>query len=82
MKKRIVTMILVMFMTIGSAMAQVFIMEDDESLNKRNREGSITFNVMVNAQDVTNDQFIPLGEGVLLLSGMAGFYLLRKRKRN
>jgi LPXTG-motif cell wall-anchored protein len=71
-----------MFMTIGTAMAQVFIMDDDGGLNQRNRDGSITFNVMVNAQDVTHDQFIPLGEGVLLLSGMAGFYLLRKRKRN
>lgn len=82
MKKRIVTIILVMFMTIGAAMAQVFIMEDDECLNQRSRDGSITFNVMVNSQNVTNDQFIPLGEGVLLLSGMAGFYLLRKRKRD
>ena len=82
MKKRIVTIILAMFMTIGSAMAQVFIMEDDESLNPRDPNGEIVFNVMVNSQDVTNDQYIPLGEGLLLLSGLAGAYLLRKRKHD
>ena len=67
---------------IGSAMAQVFIMADDESLNPRNPEGSITFNVMVNSQDASNDQYVPLGEGALLLSGLAGAYLLRRRKRD
>lgn len=82
MKKRIVTIILAMFMTLGSAMAQVFIMEDDESLNPRDPNGEIVFNVMVNSQDVTNDQYIPLGEGLLLLSGLAGAYLLRKRKHD
>jgi hypothetical protein len=82
MKKRIVTIILALFMTIGSSMAQVFIMEDDESLNPRDPNGSITFNVMVNSQDASNDQFVPLGEGILLLSGLAGAYLLRRRKRD
>ena len=82
MKKRIVTIILAMFIMIGSAMAQVFIMADDESLNPRNPEGSITFNVMVNSQDASNDQYVPLGEGALLLSGLAGAYLLRRRKRD
>lgn len=81
MKKRIVTIILVMFMTIGSAMAQVFIMEDDECLNQRSRDGSITFNVMVNSQNVTNDQFIPLGSGTAILFGLGAAYLAAKRRR-
>lgn len=80
MKKRIVTIILAMFMTLGSAMAQVFIMEDDESMNPRDPNGEIVFNVMVNSQDASNDQYLPLGEGVLLLSCLAGAYLLRRRK--
>lgn len=63
-------------------MAQVFIMEDDESLNPRNPDGNITFNVIVNSQDVNNDQYLPLGEGVLLLSGLAGLYLMKRRHRD
>jgi hypothetical protein len=82
MKKRIVTIILAMFMAVVPTMAQVFIMEDDESMSPRDPESAITFNVIVASQDVANDQFVPLGEGILLLSGLAGAYLLRRRKRN
>ncbi len=82
MKKRIVTILLAMFMAAAPAVAQVFIMDDDESLNPRNGESGITFNVMVNSQDVNHDQYLPLGEGILLLSGMAGAYLLSRRKQD
>ena len=82
MKKRIVTIILAMFMAVVPTMAKVFIMEDDESMSPRDPESAITFNVIVASQDVANDQFVPLGEGILLLSGLAGAYLLRRRKRN
>lgn len=82
MKKRIVIIILAMFMAVVPTMAQVFIMEDDESMSPRDPESAITFNVIVASQDVANDQFVPLGEGILLLSGLAGAYLLRRRKRN
>lgn len=82
MKKRIVTIILALFMAVVPTMAQVFIMENDESMSPRDPESAITFNVIVASQDVANDQFVPLGEGILLLSGLAGAYLLRKRKRD
>jgi hypothetical protein len=82
MKKRIVTIILALFMGAVPTMAQVFIMEDDESMSPRDPESAITFNVIVASQDVANDQFVPLGEGILLLSGLAGAYLLRRRKRD
>jgi len=81
MKKRIVCIIITLFMVVGTATAQVFIMEEDDGFNLRDPSGDIGFNVMVNSQDVNNDQFIPIGEGVLLLSGMAGAYLLRRRKK-
>ena len=82
MKKRIVTILLALFMGAVPTMAQVFIMEDDESMSPRDPESAITFNVIVASQDVANDQFVPLGEGILLLSGLAGAYLLRRRKRD
>ena len=82
MKKRFITLIFTILMTVSSAMAQVFIMEDDGALNARDPEGDIVFNVIVNSQDVANDQFLPLGEGILLLSGLAGAYLLGKKNKN
>lgn len=82
MKKRIITIILALFMGAVPTMAQVFIMEDDESMSPRDPESAITFNVIVASQDVANDQFVPLGEGILLLSCLAGAYLLRKRKHD
>lgn len=78
MKKRIVTIILAMFMAVMPAMAQVFIMEDDAALNGRAGDEGIVFNVI--QQDQGTDQWTPLGEGILLLSGLAGAYLLRKRR--
>ena len=80
MKKRIVSIIMALFMVMGTATAQVFIMEDDDALNQRDPRGDIIFNVMVNSQDTNTDQYVPIGEGLLLLSGMAGAYLLRRRK--
>ena len=62
-------------------MAQVFIMEDDDSMNPRDPSGSITFNVMVNSRDVSNDQFVPLGSGIAVLAALGGAYLLGKKRR-
>ena len=81
MKKKIVSIIMAMFMLVGTATAQVFIMDEDAANNRTVRDG-VVFNTMVPTQDVNNDQYIPLGEGVLLLSGLAGAYLLRRRKRD
>ena len=82
MRKKIITMIMAVFVAVVPTKAQVFIMEDDESLNPRDPNGSITFNVMVPTEDTNTDQYIPLGEGVLLLSGLAGAYLLHHRHKN
>ena len=67
-------------MLAGSATAQVFYMAEEEELNMRtvSGDGSIVFNVL--EQDNAGDQWLPLGDGILLLSGLAGFYLLRRRK--
>lgn len=81
MKKRLITLIFTILLTVGSAMAQVFIMEDDDALNPRDPEGSIVFNVIVNSQDVSNDQFAPLGGGTALLIGFGAVYLVGKRRK-
>lgn len=77
MKRRIIAIAAAMMLFAAPAMSQVFILEDDE-FNKR----SVTEpGAMVPTQGVTYDQYVPVGEGVMLLAGLAGAYLLGKRKK-
>ena len=68
-----------MLMAVVPAMSQVFILEDNEWNNKRNSQDG--FGVMVPEQNVIYDQYVPVGEGIVLLAGLAGAYLLGKRKK-
>lgn len=68
-----------MLMAVVPAMSQVFILEDNEWNNKRNSEDG--FGVMVPEQNVIYDQYVPVGEGIVLLASLAGAYLLGKRKK-
>ena len=83
MKKRILTIAAVLFLAVAPAMSQVFIMDDDE-WNKRNNRDPEQIGVMVPMQDVDMDQWkiTPIGEGVLVLAGLAGAYLLGKRRKD
>ena len=76
MKKLIMT-IAIATMLAAPAMAQVFL--DDESVNKRapGDPGS----VIVPSQDGPNDQYLPVGEGLFVLAGLAGAYLVGKRRK-
>ena len=76
MKKLIMTIAIATMMAVP-ATAQVFL--DDEDLN--NRSTNDGFGVMVPEQNVTYDQYVPVGEGILLLAGLAGAYLVGKRKK-
>ena len=69
MKKSLIMLIMAMLMTVGPAMAQVFMMEDDDAMNVRDGEG-IVFNVIVPSQDSGSEQFLPLGGGTALLIGL------------
>ena len=78
MKKRIITIAAALMMATAPAMAQVFIMEEDDYQGNRTAANP---GVMVPMEDVDFDQYVPVGEGVMLLAGMAGAYLLGKRKK-
>lgn len=71
-------------MTSGRAYAQFFMIDDDEYYgNKRSSVpgGSL---VPIGPQGVTYDWIedpAPLGDGVLVLLGFGGSYLLKKRKK-
>ena len=80
MKKLIMTIAIATMMAVP-AMAQVFL--DDEDLNNRAGSSEVP-GAIIPEQDVTYDQFqpyVPVGEGILLLAGLAGAYLVGKRKK-
>ena len=81
MKK--ILLIFTLFLTLAAPMrAQVFIMEEDENQRVENVFGNGDWNNIIvhgSADDQTN--WVPLGEGVMLLAAMGGAYLLRKKRK-
>ena len=68
-----------MMMFAAPVMAQVFL--DDEDING-NRAGSSSMNIPNPGQyDSGDDWYAPVGEGIFVLAGLAGAYLLGKRKK-
>ena len=79
MKKRIITIAAALMLAAAPAMAQVFI--DDDDIN--NRAGTDDPSMYVDNPgifDSGEDWFVPVGEGIIMLAGLAGAYLLGKRK--
>ena len=83
MKKRLLTIVAALTMAITPTMAQVFIGDDEWSENRIQRSDE-EFGVMVPAENVDYDQwkYVPVGEGLALLTGLGFVYLLGKRKKN
>ena len=81
MKKRILTIVAALTIAITSAMAQVFIDDDEWNDNRVQREEG-DLGVMVLTQDSNLDQYVPVGEGLFLLGGLSVAYLLGKRKKD
>ena len=84
MKKKSIAIIVILFLAIQSAVGQIILTEEDVGINQRLSGDANTFGVMVPLQNSNLDQWkenhIPLGNGLLLLAGFGGAYLIRKRK--
>lgn len=79
MNKRIVVLLTALMMMAGNMNAQVFIANDEFEGTMRLEDEEFVLFVPVQGHD--GDQFYaPVGSG-LLLTGMAGAYLLTKRKK-
>ena len=81
MQKRIITIAAMLFLAVAPLRSQIFILSDEEMNNTRATTEVPQLGVLVPNQNVANDQFVPLGEGVLLLAGMGAAYLAARRKR-
>lgn len=80
MKKRILTILAAMMLTV-SASAQVFLMNEDED---NDRNGIPEENISIINPGYHNsgeDWYTPVGSGTLLLTAMGGAYLLTKKKK-
>ena len=77
--KKTMVLLTVLIMTVAPLKAQVFIADDEFEGMMRLAESEYVLVVPNQASDA--DQFTPIGDGVLLLAGLGGAYLLRKRKK-
>ena len=80
MRKRIMIVAAALMMSVA-VKAQVFMLEEDAS-NDRNGENAEILNGFIPENGVEYDQgeYVSLGGGALLLAGLAGAYLLGKKK--
>ena len=82
MKKRIIAIAAALMMATAPAMAQVFIMEEDDYNGKRQNTPSGQLSVdLPGIYDSGEDWYTPVGEGLLVLAGLAGAYLVGKRRK-
>ena len=79
MMKKTVVLLTALFMAVVPLKAQVFIADDEFEGMMRLSESDFVLVVPQQASDA--DQFTPIGNGVLLLAGLGGAYLLRKRNK-
>lgn len=80
MMKKTVVLLTVLFMAVVPMKAQVFIADDEFEGMMRQEESEFVLFVPVLAQD-GDQSYSPIGNGVLLLTGLGGAYLLTKRKK-
>ena len=84
MKKSIVIVIIAMLIGCTKPLsAQIIYTQEDAGINLR-AQADGDMNVMVPMQGVSVDQWkiAPLGNGFLLLAGLGGAYLLKKRSKS
>ena len=80
MKKKIFAIATLLMLAAAPAMAQVFIMDEDEW--NGNRVGKTSMDVdLPGIYNSGEDWYTPVGEGIVVLAGLAGAYLLGKRKK-
>ena len=85
MKKRIVSAMAILALVLGTTMtanAQIFL--DDDDMNVRDGEhGNMDIGNIIPQHGVDWDQadYLPVGEGIMLLSVLGGAYLLGKRHK-
>ena len=81
MKKLCSILVIILSLNITPLFGQMILTEEDAGINPRAGSSNPGFDVMVPVQNVNYDQweYAPLGNGLLLLAGLGGAYLLKKK---
>ena len=79
-RKKMMALMAAMLLTAGSCMAQIFITDEDQDGRKTVSQDEFT--VMVPTLDKPNDQYLPVGSGLLIMTGLGAAYLLGKRRKD
>ena len=78
--KYILLIVVTILLVACPAKAQVFIMDDEfEGTMRQNTED---FGLIVPIEGLDSDQYLPLGDGLLVLVVLSGEYLMKKRKKS
>ena len=84
MKKRTIAIFTIMMLALHPAIGQIIFTDEDHGSHPRSGSSSSEINIMVPMQNANVDQWkeeiIPLGNGLLLLAGLGGAYLLKKKR--
>lgn len=82
MKKLCYILLITLNLSITPLFGQMILTEEDAGLNPRAGKDKPGFGVMVPVQNVNYDQweYVPLGNGLLLMVGLGGAYLLKKKR--
>ena len=78
-RRNAILVLLLMLLSVTTATAQVFIMDDEFEGTMRNR--SEDYGLIVPIEGLDSDQYLPLGDGLLVLAALGGAYLIGKRKK-
>lgn len=75
----VIVIVSLLVLLVGSAKAQIFLQDFDQTDNPR--EEADDYGLFIGAQGSDADQYLPLGDGLFVLVGLGGAYLLKNRKR-
>lgn len=75
----VIVTVTLLVLLVGSAKAQIFLQDFDQTDNPRVEADD--YGLFVGTQGSDADQYLPLGDGLLVLVGLGGAYLLKNRKR-
>ena len=79
-RNKVLVIALLLLLSVHPAKAQIFL--DDESIIQRSWVSEELQLPFVPVLGLTTDQYVPLGSGIMLLTGLGGAYLLGKRRKD
>ena len=76
MRRNVILVLMLLLLSVTTATAQVFILDYEFEGTMRNPTED--FGLIVPIEGLDTDQYLPLGDGLLVLAALGGGYLLKK----